>query len=405
MLVFTTVASLVNYASNLIFSRVLDPVGFGELTALMAFVVFVAVPTGAAQTMLAERIARLRSDGEDETIRYLLRYAISHVVVIAAIATAVYAACVPLVVELFDLREPGPALALIPVVFTAFLTPIALGALQGFDRFFAFGLMILAMACARIIFGVPWTWAGGGPGGALGGYGVGMLVVLAFTAYRLRHLVLGRGTGTARRGLRRRPDGRTLIASGAFMAFAIISNLDVLLAKVFLSPEESGVYAAVATVGKVVLFLPSAIAVVMVPNAARARHTEGSSQAVLRIAAFLVAATAACAAVPAAIAPDLVVELMFGDGYEEAADGVLPIVVAGACLALLNLLVVYSVAIDHRRWTYLLVGGIALQALAVALFHDSAAQIATVQAIVMAGVLVVNEAFFHSIVWRGRSTT
>ena len=282
MVVFTTLASAVNYASNLIFSRILDPTGFGELTALMAFVVFVAVPTGAAQTMLAERIARMRAAGEDEQIGYLLRHAIGHVVVIAGVATVIYTACIPLVVDVFELRQPGPAIALIPVVFTAFLTPLALGALQGMDRYVALGVLILAMALGRIVFGVPWTWAGGGAGGALGGYGVGMAVVLVFSWFKLRHLVIGRGTGAARGGLRRIPDTRTLVAGGAFMAFAVISNLDILLAKIFLEPHETGIYAAMATVAKVVLFLPSAIAVVMVPNAARARHSSGSSSAVLR---------------------------------------------------------------------------------------------------------------------------
>ena len=41
-------------------------------------------------------------------------------------------------------------------------------------------------------------------------------------------------------------------------------------AKIFLTAEESGLYAALATVGKVVTFLPAAIAVTLVPNAARA---------------------------------------------------------------------------------------------------------------------------------------
>ena len=36
MVVLTLVASAINYGSNVIFSHVLDPAGYGELTALFA---------------------------------------------------------------------------------------------------------------------------------------------------------------------------------------------------------------------------------------------------------------------------------------------------------------------------------------------------------------------------------
>src|SRR5688572_16739352 len=55
--VLTLLASALNYVSSLIFSRVLDPVGFGELTAMLALGAIISVPTGAAQTVVAERVA------------------------------------------------------------------------------------------------------------------------------------------------------------------------------------------------------------------------------------------------------------------------------------------------------------------------------------------------------------
>src|SRR6185312_10178444 len=100
-------------------------------------------------------------------------------------------------------------------------------------------------------------------------------------------------------GLRRLPNTRTVTASLAFVAFAVISNLDILLAKLYLSSEEVGIYAALSTIGKVVMFLPGAVAVVMVPNAARARHTRREAGRVLRIAGLLVAITTVVAALPA----------------------------------------------------------------------------------------------------------
>jgi O-antigen/teichoic acid export membrane protein len=398
MVVLTLVASAINYGSNVVFSRVLDPAGYGELTALFALSVVLVVPTVAGQTMIAERVAIYNAEGRIERVRYLLRHALAHVSVIAGIVGLLYLAATPLVVKLLGLRHEGVAIALTPVIVLAFVLPLALGVLQGLERFAAFGLMALAIAVSRLAFGVPWAAVEHGPGGALGGQAVGMLVVLCGSAWMLRGLLIGRGTGAATTGLKRKPEARTVSAGAAFIGFAVLSNVDIVLAKVFLSPHDSGLYAALSTIGKIIIFLPGAIAVVMVPSAAKARLGDGSSARVLRVSAFFVGLTVLLAAIPAIVAPHLIISVMFGRKYLAAASGVLPIVVAGAGLAMTYLLVVYSVAIRDRRWVLLLVCAVILQIAGIAAFHDSPAQVAVVQATVALFVLASNEILFHPII-------
>ena len=67
----------------------------------------------------------------------------------------------------------------------------------------------------------------------------------------------------------------TLLLVGS-LAFASLTNVDILLAAYFL-PETAGVYAAAALVGKVVLFLPSALVTVLLPKAA-SRAAAGLTQ-------------------------------------------------------------------------------------------------------------------------------
>ncbi|MGB9184346.1 MAG: oligosaccharide flippase family protein [Solirubrobacteraceae bacterium] len=397
MVVLTLVASAANYASNIVFSHLLSTAEYGELTALIAITVIAAVPTGAAQTVVAERVAALRARGEDDRLRYLLRYAVAHVVAIAVVVAVVYVACIPLVKSALGLRAIGPAEALAPLLVLSLFVPVASGVLQGLERFAFLGAFALAIACSRIAFGVPWTLAGGGAGGPLFGQALGTLVALVGTAWILRKYFAPRGTGAANAGLRRRPSRRTLAAGTAFTAFALISNLDVVLAKLLMSPHDAGVYAALVTVEKIIIFLPSAIAVVMVPSAAKARLSDQSTARVLRLSAMLVSAATVCVALPAALAPHLVLTVMFGQKYVSAAPGILPIVCAGAGLALLYLLVVYTVTIQDTRWAWLLAGGVACQAGAILALHSSPVQVATVQAGVVIFVLVVNEILFHPI--------
>jgi O-antigen/teichoic acid export membrane protein len=254
---------------------------------------------------------------------------------------------------------------------------------------------MLAIALTRILFGVPWSLAGGGAGGPLAGMTVGMAMTLGIVFWIVRDFRLPRGSGAATAGLRRRIDRRAATATGAFVAFALLSNLDVVLAKLYLTPGQSGDYAALVTVEKILIFLPGAVATVMVPSAAKARVSDGSAARMLRIAALLVVLSTIVAGLPAALAPATVLKVMFGPEYVAASDGMLPIVLAGAGLALLYLLVVYTVAIQSRQWVWVLAAAVVCQVIGISLFHASVTEVATVQAAVILGALLVNELLFH----------
>ena len=398
----TLLASGVNYASNLVFSRVLTPASFGDLTALLAVSVVMAIPFTAAQTRVAEKVATFAAEDNFERVQYTVRHALAHLIVVAGAATLAYCATIPLVVALLDLQAPGPAVALAPLLFVGFLFPVALGTLQGLERWVAFGAVALAIAVSRLALGVPWAEAGGGSGGALAGQAAGMGLCLIGLLWVLRGYVRRTGNAAGWAGVRHRPDVRAAAAGAAFVFFAVIANCDVVLAKIFLDPHEAGQYAALATIGKVVTFLPAAVAVTVVPNAAKAGESAAERSRVLRVAALLVAGAAAIAIIPAALAPGFVVEHMFGAEYLPATSGVLPIVCAGGGLSLLYLLVTFTVTIEDHRWTWLLVLGVALQTIGVALFHDSVTQVAGVQAAVIAIVLLVNESRFHTLLRPGR---
>src|SRR4051794_32341999 len=83
MVLLTSLASVANYGSNLIFSRLLTPASYGDLTALLAVSVIAAVPTGAAQTIVADRIAIYMAEGRPDRVAYLIRHAVAHIGVVA----------------------------------------------------------------------------------------------------------------------------------------------------------------------------------------------------------------------------------------------------------------------------------------------------------------------------------
>jgi O-antigen/teichoic acid export membrane protein len=394
----TQAANATNYASNLVFSRQLGTVGFGELTSLLALALILAVPLGAAQTVVAERVALAHAAGDSERVAFLARHALGHVLTLGTVAGVVYLACIPLIISVLDIREPGPVIALAPFVVLNFVSTVATGVLQGMGRFTALGWLIFAAASSRLAFGLPWALAGGGAGGAIAGQSLGLLVVMVVVGWRFRSSWAPRGTSAAALGMRRRIDMRAFSASGAFIGFAILSNLDIVLSRLYLDGDDAGVYAALSTVGKLIIFLPAAISVLMVPRAAIAHAEDARDGAgVLRLAVGAALASTLLIAVPAVAFPGTLVDVMFGTGYEGARGGVLPMVLAGAGLATLYIICTYSVAIRDRRWLLLLAAGIVVQVVAIAGNNDSPVDIAWAQAATIGIVLTLNELAFHSL--------
>jgi O-antigen/teichoic acid export membrane protein len=400
--VLSVLAGVLNYGSNIVFARLLRVSAYGDLTSLLSLFVVISVPLVAAQTRVAERTAAHVAAGDHDRVRALVRHAEAHMATVGLIATALYCALIPLIVRALSLTSVMSAVSLAVMIFLGFMFPALQGVLQGLERWLVFGAVGLALGAGRLVFGVPLALVIGGAGGAIVGQALGMLVVLTGVAWTLRgHLRRGTG-GAARSGIRRRPDVRAVSAGGAFVLFAVIANCDVVFAKLWMSPTQAGRYAALATIGKVVTYLPAAVAVVVVPStAALAAHPERRAR-VLQGAALLVGAISLMAMIPSAAAPHLLVKLILGHSYVSIASGVLPIVVAGGGLAMLYLLVTFSVVIDDRRWALLLLLGVTMQASGISLFHSTVTEVAVVQAVTVTVLLVINELGFHALLPRLR---
>jgi len=393
------IAGVLNYGSNLAFGRVLGAASYGDLTTLMSLFIVVSVPFAAAQTRVADRAAKHIERGEAEQLAQLVQRNFRHMAALGLLATAIYCACAPLIAEALSLRSVWSAFALAPMIFLAFCFPVLQGTLQGLERWLAFGVVAVALGAGRLAFGLPLALLLGTATGAILGQGVGMLLALGGTVWLVRDHLYRRDVHDVRTAVAK-PNLRAMAPGLAFVLFAVIANCDVVFAKLWMSPEQAGRYAALATIGKVITYLPAAVAVVVVPGAARVSGRREASVRVLRRSARLVGGIALIAMIPAACAPHLLVAVLFGHRYASIASGVLPIVLAGGGLALLYLLIVYSVAVNDCRRVWILALGLPVQATGIALFHGSPAQVAAVQAATVAVMLGLNELGSHALVRR-----
>jgi O-antigen/teichoic acid export membrane protein len=364
--VATTVGHALSYAFSLVLSRALGPADFGALGALLGIGLVASVPATALQTQVA-RLAAVAPSSPAVRQGYRLGWVIG-----VALALGLAVLAVPLTALL---RLDG---AVDVLLLGAGLIPVtALGARQGVllgrGAFLLLAVTVVLVPALRLVGAGAAAGAGMGVTGALGLQTVATWVGL-FAVIGLVGLLPDAGAQTGQAGSRPSASSLAAAVSGLLGLFAL-ANVDVLLARVFLTDTESGVYAVSSLGAKVVFWGSQFVALLVFPRVARGEH---GRDLVLRAAALVTAVgtAAALAAIPLA-AP--VLDLLVGPAYASAAAVAPWFVVLGTLLALVQLSTYAAVAADRRRFSTLLWGAVVLQVAVVSLLaNDGIGQIVAV---------------------------
>lgn len=353
------------YVVYVVAARRLAPDDFSSLSSLLTIVVIGAVLAFGLQAVTARRIAQADSGIHPGIAARVQRFGLLAGVVIAAVIVVAS----PLLAVL--LRQTGVGDVL--VIAVMFIPLTFVGALYGYaqgreDHVRLGGLLLV---------------------GAIGRFGGGLLGLLVFgtvTGTLVATMVgtwLGVGVGwwwfgrTSREppAVIARLTAEVLHASHALFAFFIATSVDLLLARFFLSGDESGQYAVGAVITKVALWLPSFIAVVAFPRMAKQR-----GRRVALMAASAVGITGTLLVLFLAMFGEFVLAFVAGPEYAEMAPYLWIFGVIGAAFALAQFLLYARLAVDDRRAVFAVWLAIVGIVGTVVIWHDSFVQIAAVVA-------------------------
>lgn len=328
------VAQLSGYAINLVAARTLGPIGFSALASLLALIAIGNVLSLGLQAVVARRLVLSKPDHRNGVGRGALRAGAGAALALG-IATAVVS---PLVAPLLHFGGVAGVL-----MVAAALVPItALGGVQGVaqgrESHARLAAVYALTGAGKAVGAIVPAILTGDTDLTMLGFAIGSLAALAVAALVVRPLVTGTRLGLPRL------TSETLHASHALLALFVLVSIDVLLARFFLPPETSGLYAAGAILTKVAFWLPQTAVVVAFPRLADRRRAR-----TLGIGAAACAGLGAVVVLVAALAPDLVVAVIGGAAYEVLAPVVWLFALAGAVEAVAQYLLYSRLAVDDRR--------------------------------------------------------
>jgi O-antigen/teichoic acid export membrane protein len=368
----TSAANVASYAYHLVISRHLGPSRYGVVGAVLGALVILALPAAGLQYAVARRTAA-GGDGVEVArgaMRLALRVGVGLGVVVALGAP---------VASTFLQTGVGPIIGLAVAIPAAVVTPVLLGYLQGRRRFGWLVASILTLAVGRLAGAGIVAVVGGGETAAVAAITVATLLACAVTVLGTREVVR---PGPLPVGLVAEI-GHTIVP---FLGLALLAGMDVVFARHYLAGATSGYYVAASVAGKIVLWAPAAVSLVAFPEFAAA---EVVNTAVLRRALALVALVCTAALAGVVLFRDQLIGALFGSRFLPATDVVLVVALAMTGLALVQVLVTWSIARGDRAIGPILGAGTLAAALLFVRFHQTPLVIATDLAVAVLGTLGV----------------
>jgi hypothetical protein len=327
-------AQALGYALNVVGARSLGPDSFGAFASLLSILVIGSVVGGGFQAVGARRLvlaAPTQRRGQASTI---LRITLWSALIVCGATLAIS----PVLRWLLHIDGWFPvaltALALIPVTIAGAQYAIS----QGREDFARLAIMYALVGLGKAAGGIAGALIWGTLLGAMAGLAIGSLITMFIGLAALRPVV--ERPALALPGFVR----ESLHATHALGALFVLTNVDIILARVLLNADQAGLYAVGSIVTKIAFWLPQFVGVVAFPRMAdhrRSRATKYTLLAVAAIGALTVGFTALFAT--------RIIAVIGGEDYVALGPILWLFAAAGALYAVGQAMLLSKIAQEDRR--------------------------------------------------------
>lgn len=384
VLAASMVGHLGNYLFYVIAARLLGAERFSEVSALIAYALILFLPFNGVQVAAARDVARLGATSGPAAVAGLIRSLSRWSLAWGGVLGATLLLLSPFLTGWLHLSTVTLTwIASLWVVLGVWLV-ISLGVVQGMQRFNLLALTLAGPLGALRTLLLPLAVLLSGLAGALWAMVAATVLGLLLLAWPIKRAASEPGTP-----VRFRP-GASMIS---LLAFASLTNVDVLVAKATLHPAAAGAYSAAALMGKIALYAPSALAMVLLPKAAAALAQGRPIDRLVSGTFGLTAAAGLGVAAAYALLPAGLLSATFGPDFAASAALLAPmsLVMTGAAIVYVHLNL--TVAREHVLFGWLVNGAAVAHLVLLALWHDSPAHLVAASAVAVGLVLLLAETF------------
>lgn len=371
--------NLFNLLYHFFMVRNLSPKDYGHLNALMAFFMLFSVPSSTIQTTVTKFVSKFYVECEYRKIRFFLRH---FILVIGSFALFLLILII-IGNKFFSYFLQIPFNEVIffvgIIIFFILLIPIPWGVLQGLQRFGHLSINMILNGGLKLALGIIFVLKGFGVTGAVGAISISYIITLFFSVFLLEYFLrkkinivcIPKNTNVKYDFSVQEIYWHLFPIGTAFLCFMILTQMDIILVKHFFSPIEAGYYSIAQIVGKIILFLPLPIIIVMFPKVSSLESQGMGSKHILINS--LIAGVILCVIVIniSYFFPELLSKILIGKIYFECIP-LMKLFSIGMTLYSLNFIIInYHLATFKNKFLFPLIFLTLMQVTIIVLFHET----------------------------------
>lgn len=265
-----------NYVFNIVVARILDKDQFGAFSSLFSILTILLILGGGISLVIIKFSATLYAKKDTPALAYFIRLSFYYLSLISLGLIVLFGISSPLIYKMLKLESFGPLIILALALGLALVGSVGGSVLRGIQHFGQSSISSLLGAITKIIALIVFTlpfWPMSTVTGAMLSVPASAVIMISVDLFFLRKILAQHNPNKPKL-----PDFNwkdiiqyTIPSTVAVLGITLLNSIDVILARNYLSPEASGDYAAIATLGKIIFFATSAIPMAMFPIVS-ARH-------------------------------------------------------------------------------------------------------------------------------------
>lgn len=369
------VANVLNYVFHLVIGRQVSVSVYGEAESLISLVAIVSVPAATLSMVAVKYAAACKAEGNRngswEIWKYLNRKVLKYGLPILLLMVLL----TPFVGNFLNIEKKWSLLLIWITMYISFFNSVNNGLLNGWQKFKKVSFANAFSAFIKLVFGIALVYGGFALGGIVGSLALAGAASYVVTLIFLRINILKK-TETIDSHCESKVDFVSLkrYIIPAFvgnLAINILGYADMVFAKHVLSPTEAGQYGALTVVSKVIFFGTGVIASVLFSMSSEKNHKGDSSRQILKTALILVLVASGFATAIYFTYPALILSLLFGDKYANAAPFLGWFAVAVSLFSLANVIFQYLLSIHKTRIAFVMLTISILMVLLIVVFGSN----------------------------------
>lgn len=388
MIVGTNSTNVINYIYHLLMGRLLGPASYGELSAFFSLIGLLSVVPMSFGTVVIKFVAASKNNQEVASYLRWFNKPVLYLSIALSIGTA---AASPFLADYLNTTHTTGILLIAVSFLFGLPSYLYRSVLQGLIKFHLVVIGLISETGMKLLAGVLFVTFGFGVTGAMTGLFLAIVLGWMISFWFLKDF---RNIHSSEKVNTKNIFKFTLPVLIQTVSMTSLMSVDLVLVKHFFTSFDAGIFAAVSTLGKIILFASAPVATVMFPLV-----TKSYANGERFVSMFLLSIGVTLAVILGVVIlyylfPNFVMSLLYGEKYFSGISLLVPYAIFTGLLSLTGLFINFFLSINKNKIVIAPLAAAFLQLILINIFHSNITEVVWVSVSVATLLFVALSVYF-----------